>query len=277
MKPIKVSEIILSQDDSVSLDTTLEPIARGDTEAGAAGEIISGCLQDASPEQLRQIYSALRKWTWKALMARRTDKDLDGWFELIRGVQSYTVGRDDTTAHKFGVLCELVEDSIRFREANPHEALLKRRHMRTLLLTIRRRNGAWVDRQVLAVELALGEANLSTLLSTLVGAGKLDRELDGREARFRLTLDGIALADQLVDVQPVQPPAEPVAGPQRKAMLENLDRAQRELDNLKRAQEKIEASIQVLQSEVRASPPAEAAARKKRPARSAPREAVAAG
>jgi hypothetical protein len=85
-------------------------------------------------------------------------------------------------------------------------------------------------------ELQLGEANLSTLLSTLVSAGKVERELDGRDARFRLSIAGFALADELAEDHPVQAATAPavaaaVTPPALHATLEKLKRARSEIDS----------------------------------------------
>lgn len=178
----------------------LENIARGEVDASAARSEIDRHIE--ATRDFTKLYSALLRWTWLALSERRMDDDLRHWHRLILDVAAragigdtltadaqLTVGAD--IAGRLRVLSDLIRVSIGM-QARPDKArLLTRAHVPEIMQALYERQSDAVARTDLLRAVGLKTANLSRILTLLILEGLVERQADGRNARFRITREGV--------------------------------------------------------------------------------------
>lgn len=175
-------------------DIALDDVALGLVEPTAARKVIAAALERDDEGSVSIVYDALRTLVWRLLIERRLDADLRGWFNLLKQARGAFTHKGYPGAERFGVLAELVSESIGFAEANQLDTLLRRAHVREVLVVLRQiaatRSDPVVPRAELLRRTGLRDANLSRILRTLIMHGLVERRADGRRAGFELTEAG---------------------------------------------------------------------------------------
>jgi hypothetical protein len=118
------------------MTVTLDDIARGDARPAEARVALAGILAKLTPETAQQVYTALRAWVWKALNGRRRDQELREWFDLLKRIGAYLAREHKTQSERLRVLHELIYESISVSEVLPLRDVLKRRHVREVLVLL---------------------------------------------------------------------------------------------------------------------------------------------
>ncbi len=172
----------------------LHRIQTGDATPREARQAVLAVIANLTPETSASLYAALRSWTWKALLTRRFDSEMEEWFRVLRTTASTLARRSDVTGHYVEALSHLVDESLRYAAFNSRGELMSRSHIGELLSIVRRNNGR-VERSVIEHEAGLRSSRLSQLLTELTVAGALSRELDNKRATFTLTDEGRELLD----------------------------------------------------------------------------------
>ena len=103
---------------AMPLPAPLDAIARGAASPAEARAALAESLKDTSPETARQVYTALRAWTWKALDGQRRDDELREWFDLLKRAESHLSDHYPAIAQRLQVLHELVYESISVAEVH---------------------------------------------------------------------------------------------------------------------------------------------------------------
>ena len=196
------------------LDPALHQIELGQATAKEARKAVREFLQAEAPS-IAALYTALRSWTWNALVSRRGDHELSEWHSILKAAGTAVGTKDSAISHYLHGLAHLVDDSLRHAAANSHDQLLARSHLGDLLTIIQRNNGQ-IERERLAVTTTLNNSRLSQLLTDLVSAGLVDREQEGRKARFILTQAGTDFLERWQEVRRApgsasEPPRERLA------------------------------------------------------------------
>lgn len=191
---LKHRKVFPGKAESMIPNPDLHRIQIGLAPAAEARKTFRVRLQDPKGQEL--ALAAARAWTWKTLTSRRFDRGLQDWFRVMRGAQAFLTLRNPILAGQFGLLSDLLYASILMAEANGDEALLKRNHVRPLLLAVRRNNGTMRRKQIAEV-LRVSDSQLSQLLTLLCSRGLLERNQFSREAEFTLTRAGEELLQAL--------------------------------------------------------------------------------
>ncbi|MCZ4267464.1 helix-turn-helix domain-containing protein [Rhodobacteraceae bacterium G21628-S1] len=185
------------------MTNTLESIARGEIDAVTARSEIDRHIEVT--RDFAKLYSVLLRWTWLALSERRTDDDLRQWHRLILDVSaragqgkclsaSAQSGLGGTSAHlteRLRALSDMIRVSIGMQMRPDKARLLTRAHVPAILQALYDRQNEAVARFDLLQAVELKTANLSRILALLVLEGLVERQADGRTARFRITGEGI--------------------------------------------------------------------------------------
>lgn len=187
----------------------LDRIQSGDASASEAHKVLREAL-DAGSIGSSSIYAALRSWTWKALLGRRFDEEMEAWFRLLRNTAAQLHRRDDKAGFYVEALMHLVDESLRYGAANKRELMMGRSHMGELLDLVRHHNGR-AGRSLIESKMGLKTSRLSQILTEMTVAGALNREQDGKHATFVLTDEGRALLETWVPTARQPPAALPVA------------------------------------------------------------------
>lgn len=187
----------------------LDRIQSGDASAKEAHSLLREALA-SDVIGSASIYAALRSWTWKALLGRRFDEEMEAWFRVLRNTSAQLHRRDDKAGFYVEALMHLVDESLRYGAANRRELLMGRSHMGELLDLVRQQNGR-AERSLIESRMGLKTSRLSQILTEMTVAGALNRELDGKHATFVLTDEGRALLETWVPVKRSPPPALPAA------------------------------------------------------------------
>ncbi|GGF53607.1 hypothetical protein SAMN05216376_102152 [Mameliella alba] len=185
------------------MTNTLENIARGEADAFAARSEIDRHIE--ATRDFAKPYSVLLRWTWLALSERRADDDLRHWHRLILDVAaraeqgkrpsvSAQPGVEESGAHlaeRLRALSDLIRVSIGMQMRPDKARLLTRAHVPAILQALYDRQNEAVARTDLLQAVELKTANLSRILTLLILEGLVERQADGRTARFRITVEGI--------------------------------------------------------------------------------------
>ncbi|MGE8131804.1 hypothetical protein ACQKQD_33225 [Methylobacterium sp. NPDC080182] len=146
---------------------------------------------------MQQAYAAVRAWVWKALDGRRRDPELREWFDVLKRVTAFLRTKDAALAERVVALHELVHESIAVSEQFPVESVLKRRHVRDVLMMLVSAPGGRVDRAGIGSSLGLKQGNLTRILNMVTKAGLAERAVYGKQAEFQLTRAGEAACRRL--------------------------------------------------------------------------------
>lgn len=179
--------------DLKGLRAELEQLGSGELSAQSAPKLLQRAAEH--PDELGEyVYDALSRATWRAIVSQSDESELADWHRAQKFFAGLMKRRGrDSLAERTRALYDLVSRTHRFSEAQPIEDILARKHVREILLLVKQSETP-VDRETLRRQLAIGEANLSRVLSVLVGARLLRRKLFGREAHFWLSDSGRSAA-----------------------------------------------------------------------------------
>lgn len=166
-----------------------ESLAVADLSAADARTIVGRLPRTLDEPTAHRLFSALRAWTWKALDQKRRDPELREWHDVITRAQVRTRSLA-IVAGQFQVLLDLIHESVAVAERRPVEDVLHRRHVRQMLVLLGAAPGGHLRKAEIMRKLGLKQANLTRLMNVVIGAGLVERIVDGREARFRLSKAG---------------------------------------------------------------------------------------
>ncbi|WP_300548756.1 helix-turn-helix domain-containing protein [Roseovarius sp.] len=198
----------------------MEKIARDEVDADTARDLITSHLNEGG--SLEELDSALRRWAWSTLAARRFDEELRKWHRVLRStssklrqlsmMQDQSLTEDTTKTDRPGEksqpldshstsnfaarlegLADLVRMSVGMQGDQPRSEILKRAHVRDLLSALCRKPDTHLERKEIASEFGLKDANLSRVLNLLVVHGLVERKTQGRSAAFRITATSLEL------------------------------------------------------------------------------------
>lgn len=179
------------------MTNTLESIARGEVDAASARTEIDRHIQ--ATRDFTKPYSALLRWTWLALSERRADNDLRLWHRLILDIAAKAgkeadpgaEGSEFVLAERLRAMSDMIRVSIGMQSRPDKARLLTRAHVPAILQALNDRSHEAVARADLLEAVDLKTANLSRVLTLLILEGLVERQADGRTARFRITGEGI--------------------------------------------------------------------------------------
>src|SRR4028118_430138 len=72
---------VRTRERGLEVDRSMESLARDEATAEEARTIVWQALK--RPNGHRMAYSALCRWTWRAMIERRLDTELRGWHRLL--------------------------------------------------------------------------------------------------------------------------------------------------------------------------------------------------
>lgn len=188
------------------MEETMEALAYDQVDAAAARDVVWRALD--SQAGLREAYSALCRWTWRAMVERRLDDDLRSWHRLLLDAAGRLAGaapaamprtrarpRLDTAAaaERLRALADMVRLSIDAAAASIPAELGKRAHVLEILRFLTERVGEHVEREQIKRAVGLEDANLSRVLTLMTANSLVERLPLGRVASFRATQHGLAL------------------------------------------------------------------------------------
>ena len=176
--------------------TALEDIAIGEVPLTIASATIAKLLERLDDRTAHALFEALQSWTWKTLDARRRDDDLIGWTDVVARVASFLASDWGALAVKLEGYVDLLHTSVMVAATSETRSPLERKHVRTILLNLAGAGGR-MRRTELRDQVGLKEANLSRVMAPLQDMGWIARQLDGREANYKLTESGLAAAAQI--------------------------------------------------------------------------------
>jgi predicted transcriptional regulator len=178
-------------------ELALAAIRDGNLTAAEAWKLVSPFVETDDKALAMRLSNALRAWAWKALDRRRRDAGLREWIDLLNRVEGFLADRFEAIAARIEVLVELLHESIAVATAANPESLVKRKHVASILHVLERQENEWLDRAALMDEVSLKPANTTRLMALLVDIGWAEQETNGREAKYRLSTEGIARARKL--------------------------------------------------------------------------------
>lgn len=185
----------------------LDDIATGEATLESGAAAITHVLDHLDDENVDELFSALRSWVWKTLESRRRDDELVDWIDLFGRVAAYLENQWGALATKLEAYVELLQASVMVAGAAATSDPLKRKHVRTILSLVYR-SGGKLRRQQLLEGVGLKDANLSNIIAPLRDRGWIQREMDGREAIYRLTERGREVTLSIVAHHPIPPAHE---------------------------------------------------------------------
>lgn len=137
-----------------------DEIALGGCSAGEAQAVIRSAVDRLTTERARQMYEALRAWTWKALNHRRRDKDLCEWHEVLRATDAILSREHPEIAARVATLSELIYESIAVSETFASVDALARPYVQDVLIYLSRSGPATDDAISARTGLALASVRL---------------------------------------------------------------------------------------------------------------------
>ncbi|WP_242416453.1 hypothetical protein [Sphingomonas panni] len=177
-------------------------IRQGQIAASQAWTILGPIIETADRSLATKVCDALRSWVWKALDRRRRDPELRQWIDLLNRVEAFFTERFANLAAKLEVLADMLHESLAVADFAVPQDLLSRRHVAAILRTLADRQGSWVERSELMRELELKPANTTRLMALLLDVGWAEQVVNGREARYRASTEGMLQA-RSVEIAPV--------------------------------------------------------------------------
>lgn len=150
-------------------------------------------LLSEEPTATRKVYAALVHKVWTLLVDRRLDDEVRDWHALVNRVKTHIRAQDAAASEWLVPLSDLLRESIGFAETSPARDVAKRPNARRLLETLLGAP-AFVSRQSLLETLGLGSSHLSNILTQLQLHNLIERRGNGKQAEFRLTAFGRAIA-----------------------------------------------------------------------------------
>lgn len=172
-------------------------IRQGELSAADAWKLLSPLAETEDRHVAAQIFEALRSWVWKTLDRRRRDDGLREWIDVLNRTEAFLADRFEVIAARIEVLVELLHESIAVASLASPEDLLRRKHVAPILRVLACHEGEWLDRAALMDELGLRPANTTRLMTLLVDAGWAEQVVNGREAAYRISAEGLIQARAL--------------------------------------------------------------------------------
>lgn len=169
-------------------------IRQGDISAADGWKLLLPILDGADQAVAGRLVDALRAWAWKAIDRRRRDPGLREWIDLLNRVESFFSSKFEQLAAKIELLSEMIHESISVADLMEPEDVLKRKHVFDVLCVLNSSSGDWLERAQLMNYLDLKPANTTRLMSQLVDLGWVDQKVEGREALYRLSVEGVRQA-----------------------------------------------------------------------------------
>lgn len=182
---------------------TLENIRLGTATPKEARTALGAALREISPSIAQQVYTTLRAWVWKALDQRRRDDELREWFDIMKRAEAYLSKDHSEWALRTRVLHELLYESISVAELKPASEVLKRRHVKEVLMLLHTAPEGRVERARIGERLRIKQANLTRVINMMMAARLVERSTHGKQAVLQLTRDGLEAA--VNEVQPDSP------------------------------------------------------------------------
>ena len=182
---------------SMGKELAFAALLQADLSAAEAWKLLAPLVKAADDGAAYQLTEALRGWTWKALDRRRRDSALREWVDLLNRIEGFFADRFAGLAAKIEMMAELLHESLAVAELARPEDLLRRKHVPIILRVLAKQEGEWTERGALMDELGLRPANTTRLMSLLVDIGWCEQVMLGREAAYRLSAEGLALAGEL--------------------------------------------------------------------------------
>ncbi len=172
--------------------TQLDLVARGDTEAAEAVQILRRAF-DSDFKLADRIYACVRDLTWRALRQRLNSDEISQWFNVVKYAANLADKHElPEVKIRLRALGDLWSQSARFEILQPVSELLERKHVKELLVFLAS-SQSLVARTDLATQLKLATANLSRLVGLLASRGLIERSKLGKEAYFVLSAAGRTL------------------------------------------------------------------------------------
>lgn len=187
---------------------TLEDVGQAELTAAEALVPFKTALATLTSQTANDIYVALRSWLWKAINGRRRDDDLREWYSLMQRVAARVEQDHASIASKIEVLQDLLYETIGVSEMLPQEDVLRRKHVRDLLVHLSQ-SGNRLPREAIATLLSLRQANLTRVLNLALSTGLVERRAHGKQAWFELTREGLEAVRRLGPVVVDRPPFVP--------------------------------------------------------------------
>lgn len=164
----------------MKLSKSLEGLAMGDLSLEEGRKAVLSALQAPADTMRSKLHYALRSWAFRALRARRSRADLDGWIELFSRVSAQV---DERLSAKLDAYLELLQMAAARAEADESLDPMRGKHalsaMRCLHLA-----GGTMTKATLMEQLEIKQANLSYVMAPMVDAA-LVRAIARERARLR--------------------------------------------------------------------------------------------
>lgn len=173
----------------MSMAIALEDLALGEVTLKEGAATVNLALRNLDEAGACDLYEALRAWIWKALEARRRDDELSGWMDLFSRASSRIEVHSRDLATKLEGFMELLQASIMTASAGTGRDALQRKHAKDVLRKIYRSGGRMRKASIMQ-SLTMKGPNLSRVMAPLQDDGFVVREIEGRDAFYRLTMKG---------------------------------------------------------------------------------------
>lgn len=168
----------------------LEAISNASIGPADAYFVVRGLLQkDDRKEVLEATYEALRSVVFQFVASRVVGEQLDVWADVVLRIKGLFRSRSEVVAERLTVLSDFLEQASRRVEFQPTDDLRRRKHVRTILVTLAEAGGQ-VERSRIAETTGLKDANLSRILGNLAVQGWISKQPSGRELLVSITPEG---------------------------------------------------------------------------------------
>lgn len=170
----------------MKLTQGLHALAMGDSSLEEGAAAVRDALRSSSTKDRGALLFALRAWVFRALRTRRKRSDFEGWIELFSRVSAQFEGLPAT---KIEAYLELLQMASARGEADAGVDLLKGKHARAVLATLRAAGGRMMKTEMLG-RLGLKQANLTYVMAPLLDGGLVASEQVGKHRVYILTAEG---------------------------------------------------------------------------------------
>lgn len=180
-----------------SFDDILDDLAAGE----ASPVTVARCValkfeQGVAARDAQRLYDSCSAFVFKAVRSPRGESEMAAWLDVLGRVAVVAGKAKPLLAHKFEVFIELMHRSRAIALSLDVETLVRRKHVRSIFLTMTKKGGA-ASRQQLMRACDLGSPNLSRVIGPLLDTGLVSRETHSREVVYKLTLEGRRIAREL--------------------------------------------------------------------------------
>ncbi|MGB3740269.1 MAG: helix-turn-helix domain-containing protein [Pontixanthobacter sp.] len=155
-------------------------------------EAVLSALQATTDTMRGKLHYALRSWAFRALRARRSRADLDGWIELFSRVSAQV---DERLSAKLDAYLELLQMAAARAEADESLDPMRGKHALSAMRCLHVAGGT-MSKATLMKQLGVKQANLSYVMSPLTDAALVRAESRGKERVYVLTDEGRRRVEQ---------------------------------------------------------------------------------